>query len=53
MYFYGTEGILYTDEWLENVERLLKIARIPKDLQFEVASMLLYDVARAWYMEEP
>lgn len=32
MDFCGTEGILYADEWLENAERLLKIARIPEDL---------------------
>ncbi|KAJ6798594.1 Uncharacterized protein M6B38_210015 [Iris pallida] len=51
--FYGTEGILYADEWLENVERLMKIVRIPDDLKVETASIQLFDIARIWFKDEP
>ncbi|KAJ6804965.1 uncharacterized protein M6B38_185505 [Iris pallida] len=53
MDFWGLEGIVYADKWLENAERILKMARIPDDLKVEVASMRLFDLARAWYRDEP
>ncbi|KAJ6815407.1 uncharacterized protein M6B38_317565 [Iris pallida] len=53
MDFWGHEGIVYADEWLKNMERTLKMARTPDDLKVEVASMRLFNLARAWYREEP
>ncbi|KAJ6811465.1 uncharacterized protein M6B38_153930 [Iris pallida] len=51
--FKGTEGILYADEWLENVDRNLKMARILEDKKVETTSMQLYDIACTWYRDEP
>ncbi|KAJ6843639.1 uncharacterized protein M6B38_296065 [Iris pallida] len=51
--FKGTEGILYTDDWLENVDRNLRMARIPEDKKVETASMQLYDIACTRYRDEP
>ncbi|MFG1569941.1 retrotransposon gag family protein, partial [Staphylococcus aureus] len=51
--FYGIEGILYADEWLENVDRLLRMARVPEDLKIESASMQLFDITQTWYRDEP
>ncbi|KAJ6802865.1 uncharacterized protein M6B38_190070 [Iris pallida] len=53
MDFWGDEGIVYADEWLENAERTLRMANIPDDTKVEVASMRLFDLARAWYREDP
>ncbi|KAJ6816900.1 uncharacterized protein M6B38_416365 [Iris pallida] len=53
MDFWGNEGIVYADEWLENAERTLRMANIPDDTKVEVASMRLFDLARAWYRKDP
>ncbi|KAJ6803190.1 uncharacterized protein M6B38_108610 [Iris pallida] len=51
--FKGTEGILYADDWLVNMERNLRRARIPEDQKVDNASMQLYDIAFTWYRDEP
>ncbi|KAJ6808389.1 uncharacterized protein M6B38_166775 [Iris pallida] len=53
MDFWGDEGIVYADEWLENAERTLRMANISDDTKVEVASMRLFDLARAWYGRTP
>ncbi|KAJ6837479.1 uncharacterized protein M6B38_121040 [Iris pallida] len=49
----GTKGILYADDWIENVDRNLRMARIPEDKKVETPSMQLYDIACTWYRDEP
>ncbi|KAJ6790765.1 hypothetical protein M6B38_247940 [Iris pallida] len=47
--FLGTEGILYADEWIEHIEEIFRLARIPADLQIEAAASRMRDLARTWY----
>ncbi|KAJ6803755.1 uncharacterized protein M6B38_189905 [Iris pallida] len=51
--FMGTEGILYADEWLEHIEEIFRLARIPADLQVEAAASRMRDLARTWYQSDP
>lgn len=50
--FEGTEGIIYADEWLEDIERLLCVAELPERLRVEAAGLQLRDVARTWFRSE-
>ncbi|KAJ6808638.1 uncharacterized protein M6B38_164735 [Iris pallida] len=51
--FLGTEGILYADEWIEHIEEIFHLARIPADLQIEAAASRMRDLARTWYQSDP
>ncbi|KAJ6831935.1 uncharacterized protein M6B38_343550 [Iris pallida] len=51
--FLGTEGILYVDEWIEHIEEIFRLARIPADLQIEAAASRMRDLARTWYQSDP
>ncbi|KAJ6827472.1 uncharacterized protein M6B38_127020 [Iris pallida] len=51
--FKVTEGIIYADEWLDSIERLLSVARLPEDLKSEAVGLQLQDVASIWYRNEP
>ncbi|KAJ6790743.1 uncharacterized protein M6B38_261680 [Iris pallida] len=51
--FMGTEGIIYADEWLEHIEEIFRLARIPADLQVEAAASRMRDLARTWYQSDP
>ncbi|KAJ6792166.1 Uncharacterized protein M6B38_240665 [Iris pallida] len=50
--FLGTEGILYADEWIEHIEEIFRLARIPTDFQIEVAASRIRDLARTWYQPD-
>ncbi|KAJ6801169.1 uncharacterized protein M6B38_198560 [Iris pallida] len=50
--FRGTEGIVYADDWLEDIERQ-RASRLADDLKVEAVGLQLLDVARTWFRNEP
>ncbi|KAJ6839194.1 uncharacterized protein M6B38_317215 [Iris pallida] len=51
--FRGTEGIVYADDWLEDIERQMRASRLADDLKVEAVGLQLLDVARTWFRNEP
>ncbi|KAJ6790553.1 Uncharacterized protein M6B38_249090 [Iris pallida] len=43
--FTGTEGILYADDWLEDVQRSMELAELPRALWVSVAASRFFDIA--------
>ena len=50
--FSGNEKPLQAEQWLTDVENLLKAVRIPETDQVEVVKIQLTDVARTWWLAE-
>ncbi|KAJ6840905.1 uncharacterized protein M6B38_119190 [Iris pallida] len=50
--FKGTEGIVYADDWLEDIERLMRVSRLADDLKVEAVGLQLLDIARTWFRNE-
>lgn len=44
---------MFADEWLEDIERVLRVARLLDDLKIEAAGLQLHDLARTWFRNEP
>ncbi|KAJ6808899.1 uncharacterized protein M6B38_166170 [Iris pallida] len=51
--FRGTEGILYADDWLEDVQRCLELAEVPRALWVASAASQFFDIALTWYRTDP
>ncbi|KAJ6842852.1 uncharacterized protein M6B38_298905 [Iris pallida] len=51
--FKGTEGIIYADDWLEDIERQMGACRLAADLRVEAVGLQLLDIARTWFRNEP
>ncbi|KAJ6844583.1 uncharacterized protein M6B38_293315 [Iris pallida] len=51
--FRGTEGILYADDWLEDVQRSLELAEVPRGLWVTSAASQFFDIALTWYRTDP
>ncbi|KAJ6816197.1 uncharacterized protein M6B38_417635 [Iris pallida] len=51
--FKGLEGIIYADDWLEDIERQMRASRLADDLKVEAVGLQLLDVARTWFRNEP
>ncbi|KAJ6844578.1 uncharacterized protein M6B38_293290 [Iris pallida] len=51
--FKGTEGILYADDWLEDVQRSLELAEVPRALWVTSAASQFFDIALTWYRTDP
>ncbi|KAJ6816953.1 uncharacterized protein M6B38_413695 [Iris pallida] len=51
--FRGTEGILYADDWLEDVQRSLELAEVPRALWVTSAASQFFDIALTWYRTDP
>ncbi|KAJ6807358.1 uncharacterized protein M6B38_172210 [Iris pallida] len=51
--FSGTEGILYADDWLEDVERSMELAELPRALWVSAAASRFFDIALTWYRTDP
>ncbi|KAJ6808064.1 uncharacterized protein M6B38_168745 [Iris pallida] len=51
--FTGTEGILYADDWLEDVERSMELAELPRALWVSAAASRFFDIALTWYRTDP
>ncbi|KAJ6843023.1 uncharacterized protein M6B38_299760 [Iris pallida] len=51
--FKGTEGIIYADDWLEDVQRSLELAEVPKGLWVTSATSQFFDIALTWFRTDP
>ncbi|KAJ6839875.1 uncharacterized protein M6B38_311945 [Iris pallida] len=51
--FRGTEGILYADDWLEDVQRSLELAEVPRGLWVTSTASQFFDIALTWYRTDP
>ncbi|KAJ6836015.1 uncharacterized protein M6B38_329335 [Iris pallida] len=51
--FRGTEGILYADDWLEDVQRSLELAEVPRGLWVTSAASQFFNIALTWYRTDP
>ncbi|KAJ6798715.1 Uncharacterized protein M6B38_210620 [Iris pallida] len=51
--FSGTEGVVYADDWLEDIERQMRASRLADDLKVEAVGLQLLDIARTWFRNEP
>ncbi|KAJ6847552.1 uncharacterized protein M6B38_277325 [Iris pallida] len=51
--FRGTEGILYADDWLEDVQRSLELAEVPRGLWVTSAASQFFDIVLTWYRTDP
>ncbi|KAJ6825443.1 uncharacterized protein M6B38_376170 [Iris pallida] len=51
--FCGTEGVVYADDWLEDIERQMRASRLADDLKVEAVGLQLLDIARTWFRNEP
>ncbi|KAJ6806108.1 uncharacterized protein M6B38_177035 [Iris pallida] len=51
--FRGTEGILYANDWLEDVQRSLELAEVPRGLWVTSAVSQFFDIALTWYRTDP
>ncbi|KAJ6813775.1 uncharacterized protein M6B38_143135 [Iris pallida] len=51
--FKGTEGILYADDWLEDVQRNLELGEVPRALWVTSAASQFFDIALMWYRTDP
>jgi len=50
--FTGTEAPLEAEQWITDMENLLKAAKIPEADRVEVINIRLTDVARTWWLAE-
>ena len=50
--FTGTEMPLEAEQWITDMEDLLKAAKIPEADRVEVIAVRLTDVARTWWLAE-
>ncbi|KAJ6827387.1 uncharacterized protein M6B38_368600 [Iris pallida] len=51
--FKGTEGIVYADDWLEDIECNMRVSRLADDLKAEAVGLQLLDIARTSFKNEP
>ncbi|KAJ6830738.1 uncharacterized protein M6B38_351245 [Iris pallida] len=51
--FSGTEGVVYADDWLDDIERQMRACRLADDLRVEAVGLQLLDIARTWFRNEP
>ncbi|KAJ6810294.1 uncharacterized protein M6B38_158740 [Iris pallida] len=51
--FSGTEGVVYADDWLEDIERQMRASCLADDLKGEAVGLQLLDIARTWFRNEP
>ncbi|KAJ6790552.1 Uncharacterized protein M6B38_249085 [Iris pallida] len=51
--FTGTEGILYAYDWLEDVQRSMELAELPRALWVSAAASRFFDIALTWYRTDP
>ncbi|KAJ6793097.1 Uncharacterized protein M6B38_112760 [Iris pallida] len=51
--FSGTEGVVYADDWLEDIERQMRACRLADDLKVEAVGLQLLDITRTWFRNEP
>lgn len=52
--FSGVETPLQADQWIVDMDNLLRAARIPPENRVDIVKIQLKDVARAWWLaEEP
>ncbi|KAJ6823119.1 uncharacterized protein M6B38_384995 [Iris pallida] len=51
--FKGKEGIIYADDWFEDIERQMRACRLAADLKVEVVGLQLLDIARTWFRNAP
>ncbi|KAJ6830595.1 uncharacterized protein M6B38_353025 [Iris pallida] len=51
--FSGIEGVVYVDDWLEDIERQMRASRLADDLKVEAVGLQLLDIARTWFRNEP
>ncbi|KAJ6800676.1 uncharacterized protein M6B38_201405 [Iris pallida] len=51
--FTGTEGILYADDWLEDVQRSMELTELPRALWVSAAASRFFDIALTWYRTDP
>ncbi|KAJ6808903.1 uncharacterized protein M6B38_166190 [Iris pallida] len=51
--FTGTEGILYANDWLEDVQRSMELAELTRALWVSTAASRFFDIALTWYRTNP